>query len=199
MSSCLYICRSQLIVTSLRLNQSINRYFIFSRVRVNVALLLPQIPLPPLINLRRHGPCLPSFRCRLGGGWPYLHCRCTLSAKAINLSKWTIRFRKLDTPVFPKTLNCGPARSSSNSASEPRRGSLVTLSKVLLCLGFDRKVRQHILATPLRNRSSPAMAHYRMEIYNGTTIMPSIYANPEVRYANYLPTPQVYNTNLIDR
>jgi hypothetical protein len=82
MSSCLYIYRSQLIVTSLRPNQSINRYFIFSRVRVNVALLLPQIPLPPLINLRRHGPCLPSFRCRLGGGWPYLHCRCVLPTKA---------------------------------------------------------------------------------------------------------------------
>jgi hypothetical protein len=43
------------------------------------------------------------------------------------------------------------------------------------------------------------MAHYGMEIYNDTTIMPSIYANPEVQYANYLPTPQTYNTNLVDR
>jgi hypothetical protein len=40
MSCHLYICRSRPIVTSLRLNQLINRSFIFSRVRVNVALLL---------------------------------------------------------------------------------------------------------------------------------------------------------------
>jgi hypothetical protein len=45
---------------------------------------------------------------------------------------------------------------------------------------------QHILATPLGNRSSPAMAHYGMEIYNNN-IMPSIYTNSEVRYTNYLP------------
>jgi hypothetical protein len=49
------------------------------------------------------------------------------------------------------------------------------------------------------NRSSPAMAHYGMEIYNNNTIMPSIYINPEVRYANYLPTPQAYNINVVDR
>jgi hypothetical protein len=44
---------------------------------------------------------------------------------------------------------------------------------------------QHILVTPLRNRSSPAMAHYGMKIYNNN-IIPSIYTNPEVRYTNYL-------------
>jgi hypothetical protein len=44
---------------------------------------------------------------------------------------------------------------------------------------------EHILMTPLGNRSSPAMACYGMEIYNNI-IMPSIYTNPEVRYTNYL-------------
>jgi hypothetical protein len=29
--------------------------------------------------------------------------------------------------------------------------------------------------------------------------MPSFYTNPEVRYTNYLPTPQVYNINVVDR
>jgi hypothetical protein len=29
--------------------------------------------------------------------------------------------------------------------------------------------------------------------------MPSTYANPEVQYANYLPTPQAYITNVVDR
>jgi hypothetical protein len=44
------------------------------------------------------------------------------------------------------------------------------------------------------------MAHYGMEIYNNNnTIMPSIYINPKVRYANYLPTPQAYNANVVDR
>jgi hypothetical protein len=43
------------------------------------------------------------------------------------------------------------------------------------------------------------MAHYGMEIYNDTAIMPSIYVNPDVRYANYLPTPQTYNINLVGR
>jgi hypothetical protein len=43
------------------------------------------------------------------------------------------------------------------------------------------------------------MAHYGMGIYNNSVIMPSFYANPEVRYANYLPTPQAYNTNVVDR
>jgi hypothetical protein len=46
-------------------------------------------------------------------------------------------------------------------------------------------VWQHILVTLLENRSSPAMAHYGMKIYNNN-IMPSIYTNPEVRYMNYL-------------
>jgi hypothetical protein len=43
------------------------------------------------------------------------------------------------------------------------------------------------------------MTHYGMGIYNNNTIMPSIYANPEVRYMNYLSTPQAYNTNVVDR
>jgi hypothetical protein len=43
------------------------------------------------------------------------------------------------------------------------------------------------------------MAHYGMGIYNDNTIMSSIYANQEVRYANYMPTPQTYNTNVVDR
>jgi hypothetical protein len=51
MSSRLYIYRSQPIVTYVRLNQSI--ILLFFRVRVNVALLLPQISLPPLIHLCR--------------------------------------------------------------------------------------------------------------------------------------------------
>jgi hypothetical protein len=83
---------------------------------------------------------------------------------------------------------------------EPRRDSLVILSEVLPCSRFDRKVRQYILATPLGNRSSPAMTHYGIEIYNNNnTIMPSIYANPVVRYTNYLFTPQAYNTSVVDR
>jgi hypothetical protein len=45
---------------------------------------------------------------------------------------------------------------------------------------------EHILATPLGNRSSPTMTHYGIEIYNNNIIMPSIYTNPEVRYTNYL-------------
>jgi hypothetical protein len=47
-------------------------------------------------------------------------------------------------------------------------------------------VANTFLVTPLGNRSSPAMAHYGMEIYNENIIMPSIYTNPEVRYTNYL-------------
>jgi hypothetical protein len=43
------------------------------------------------------------------------------------------------------------------------------------------------------------MAHYGIEIYNNNTIIPSIYPNPEVRYTNYLLTPQAYNTNVVDR
>jgi hypothetical protein len=35
--------------------------------------------------------------------------------------------------------------------------------------------------------------------YNDNTIMSSIYANPEVRYTNYLHTPQAYNNNVVDR
>jgi hypothetical protein len=53
-SSRLYICRSQTIITSFLQIQSINRSFIFFRVRVNVAHLLPQIPLPPVTHLRHH-------------------------------------------------------------------------------------------------------------------------------------------------
>jgi hypothetical protein len=68
-----------------------------------------------------------------------------------------------------------------------------------MCSRFDRKVWQYILATPLGNRSSPTMAHYGMGIYNNNIIMPSFYANLEVRCTNYLPTPQVYNTNVVDR
>jgi hypothetical protein len=73
-----------------------------------------------------------------------------------NRQNRTIQFAKPDSPVFP-----------------------VLLAPV-------RFVWQHILATPLGNRSSPAMAHYGMEIYN-KNIMPSIYTNPVVRYMNYLP------------
>jgi hypothetical protein len=68
-----------------------------------------------------------------------------------------------------------------------------------MCSHLDRKVRQHILATPLGTRSSPVMAHYRMGIYNNNAIMPSFYTNLEVRYTNYLSTPQAYNTNVLDR
>jgi hypothetical protein len=53
--------------------------------------------------------------------------------------------------------------------------------------------------TLLRNRSSPAMTHYGMGIYNDNTIISSIYANQEVRYTNYMPTPQAYNINVVDR
>jgi hypothetical protein len=47
-------------------------------------------------------------------------------------------------------------------------------------LRFDRKVHQHILASPLWNRSSPTMTHYGMGIYNNNVIMLSFYDNPEV-------------------
>jgi hypothetical protein len=105
---------------------------------------------------------------------------------------------KLNTLVFPETSDCATDRSSSNCVGEPRCGSLVILSKVLLCSHFDRKVRQHILMTPMGNRSSPTMAHYGVGIYNNNAIMTSFYDNSEVRYTNYFPTPQVYNTNVVD-
>jgi hypothetical protein len=117
----------------------------------------------------------------------------------LNLSKPDIQFEKPDTLIFHETSDCAPARSSSNRAGEPRHGSLVNLSEVLLCSRLDQKVRQHILMTLLGNRSSPTMAHYGMEIYNNNTIMTSIYVNPEVRYINYLFIPQTYNTNMVDR
>jgi hypothetical protein len=81
---------------------------------------------------------------------------------------------------------------------EPRCGSLVTLSEILSCSHIDRKVHQHILTTPLGNRSSPAMAYYGIGIYNNNIIVSSIYRNSEVRYTNYLSTPRVYNTNVVD-
>jgi hypothetical protein len=108
-------------------------------------------------------------------------------------------FGKQDTLVFPETLYCAPDQLSSNHAAEPKHGSLVILSKVVLCSRFDRKVHQHILTTPLGNRSSPAMAHYGMGIYNNNAIMPSFYTNPEVWYTNYLSTPEAYNTNVVHR
>jgi hypothetical protein len=43
------------------------------------------------------------------------------------------------------------------------------------------------------------MAHHGMKIYNNNTIMPSNYANLEVQDASYFPTPQAYNTNVVDR
>jgi hypothetical protein len=43
------------------------------------------------------------------------------------------------------------------------------------------------------------MAYYWMGIYNNNAIMPSFYDNSELRCANYLPTPQAYNTNVVDR
>jgi hypothetical protein len=75
---------------------------------------------------------------------------------------------------------------------------LVTLSEILSCSHIDRKVHQHILTTPLGNRSSPAMAYYGIGIYNNNIIVSSIYRNSEVRYTNYLSTPRVYNTNVVD-
>jgi hypothetical protein len=36
-------------------------------------------------------------------------------------------------------------------------------------------------------------------MYNNNTIMSSIYTKSDVRYTNYLPTHQVYNTNVLDR
>jgi hypothetical protein len=53
MSSHLYICTSCLIVTCHRYNQSINRYFIFFNVIVNVDLLLSWISLLSLTHLHR--------------------------------------------------------------------------------------------------------------------------------------------------
>jgi hypothetical protein len=111
----------------------------------------------------------------------------------------TIRFGKLDSPIFPETSSCIPDRSSSNHAGEPRRSSLGTLSEVLLCSCFDWKVHQHILTAPLGNRSSPAMAHYGMRIYNNNAIISFFYSNSEVQYVNYLSTLQVYNINVVDR
>jgi hypothetical protein len=77
-----------------------------------------------------------------------------------NRQNRTIRFAKPDSPV--STASSRSFRLLSDSCGE------------------------HILATPLGNRSSPAMTHYGMEIYNNNIIMPSIYTNPEVRYTNYL-------------
>jgi hypothetical protein len=62
---------------------------------------------------------------------------------------------------------------------KPRRGSLVILSEGFLCLRIDRKMCEHILVTPLENRSSPAIDYYGMGIYNNNTIMMSLYANSE--------------------
>jgi hypothetical protein len=74
----------------------------------------------------------PSLSRAIGEGWIY--------------QNWTIWFGKLDTPVFPY---CAPARSSSNRVGEPRHGSMVILSKILLCLRFNWKVHQHQLQPPL--------------------------------------------------
>jgi hypothetical protein len=84
---------------------------------------------------------------------------------------WTIWFSKSDTLIFSKTSDCALARLSSNRAGEPRRGSLIIHFEALLCSRFDRKVRQHILVTPLGNRFSLAMTHYGMGIYNNNAIM----------------------------
>jgi hypothetical protein len=54
----------------------------------------------------------------------------------------TIWFGKPDTLVFPETSGCAPARLISNHVGEPRHGSLVTLSEVLMCSRFDQKVHQ---------------------------------------------------------
>jgi hypothetical protein len=57
----LYICRSRSIVTWLRPNQSIKCSFIFLRVRVNVALLLPRIPLAPLTISDKPSRCVAEW------------------------------------------------------------------------------------------------------------------------------------------
>jgi hypothetical protein len=62
-----------------------------------------------------------------------------------------------------------------------------------------QKGRQHILTTSLGNQSSPAIAHYGMEIYNNKTIMASIYTDPEVIYTSYFPIPQACNANMVHR
>jgi hypothetical protein len=66
-------------------------------------------------------------------------------------------------------------------------------------LTSTKKCINTFFPTLLGNRSSSAMAHYGMEIYNNNAIMPSFYTNPEVRYTNYLSTPQAYNTNVVNR
>jgi hypothetical protein len=43
------------------------------------------------------------------------------------------------------------------------------------------------------------MDYYGMGIYNNNTIISSIYTNSDIWYGNYLPTLQVYNTNVVDR
>jgi hypothetical protein len=43
------------------------------------------------------------------------------------------------------------------------------------------------------------MTHNGMEIYNNTTIMPSIYTGLEVQYTSYFPTPEAYNANMVHR
>jgi hypothetical protein len=70
---------------------------------------------------------------------------------------------------------------------KPRRGSLVILSEGFLCLRIDRKVCEHILVTPLGNRSSPAI-DYDVPL-----------CQLRVWYINYLSAPQTYNPNVVDR
>jgi hypothetical protein len=77
-----------------------------------------------------------------------------------NQQNRTIQFAKPDSPVFA---------ASSRS----------------FWFLFD-SCHEYIFVTPLGNRSSPAMAHYGMEIYSNNS-MPSIYTNPKVWYTNYLP------------
>jgi hypothetical protein len=100
-----------------------------------------------------------SSRRRLAGGEAPLSSVSGAPDFHQNRQNRTVRFAKPDSPSFATS-----------------RRSFRFL--FILC-------GQHILATPLETRSSPAMAHYGMEIYN--SIMPSIYTNTEVRYLNYLP------------
>jgi hypothetical protein len=89
-------------------------------------------------------------------------------------------FEKLKVPVLPTSLE-------NRVGAYWHVGDFVYHRRIQ---GVGKKRHQYILVTPMGNRSSLTMVHYGMRIYNNNTIMPSIYTNPEVRYANYLPTPQ---------
>jgi hypothetical protein len=181
--------------------KSINHYFIFLRVRLNLGLLFSNSAssshssllrlapeLAPVLAFPRPeaawvkvGPISVTEHSSLGNSIfqfsLYLHTvMYIIQAQAMLASQGMARrsFSLKNSYVHAST------HSSSSHAGKPRRGSPIILSKELLCSRINQKNCEHILATPLGNRSFLVVAHYGMEIYNNDTIMPSIYTNPGV-------------------